>query len=81
MKQGSTVFLTNTGETPFVAEKPGLVTAVILLAVKRAILSQLASLCYTKCCATSFAVALVSGYDRSWTDWNTWSHRGAGSYG
>jgi hypothetical protein len=31
--------------------------------------------------ATSFAVALVPGCDRSWTHWNTWSRRGAGTYG
>jgi hypothetical protein len=35
---------------------------------------------HTERCATSFAVALVPGYDRSWTDWNTWSRRGAGTY-
>jgi hypothetical protein len=36
---------------------------------------------HTKRCATNFAVALVPGCDRSWTDWNTWSRRGAGIYG
>jgi hypothetical protein len=36
---------------------------------------------HTKRCATSFAVALVSGCDRSWTDRNTWSRREAGTCG
>jgi hypothetical protein len=35
----------------------------------------------TKHCATSFAIALVLGCDRSWMDWNTSSRRGAGMYG
>jgi hypothetical protein len=29
----------------------------------------------------SFAVAFVPGCDRSWMDWNTWSRKGAGTYG
>jgi hypothetical protein len=36
---------------------------------------------HTKRCATNFAVALVPGCDRSWTDWNTCSHKEAGMYG
>jgi hypothetical protein len=36
---------------------------------------------HTKRCATSLAVASVPGCDRSWTDWNTWSRKGAGTYG
>jgi hypothetical protein len=35
----------------------------------------------TKRCATSFAVALVPGCDRSWTDWNTCSRNGDRMYG
>jgi hypothetical protein len=31
--------------------------------------------------ATSFAVRLVPGCDRLWTDWNTCSRRGAGTFG
>jgi hypothetical protein len=36
---------------------------------------------YTNCYVASFAVALVSGCDRSWTDWNSWNLRGAGLCG
>jgi hypothetical protein len=36
---------------------------------------------HTNCCATSVAVALVPGCDRSWTDWNTCSRKGAGTCG
>jgi hypothetical protein len=36
---------------------------------------------HTKRCATNFAVALVPACDRSWTDWNTWSRKEAGTYG
>jgi hypothetical protein len=36
---------------------------------------------HMKRCATSFTVAFVPWCDRSWTDWNTWSHKGARIYG
>jgi hypothetical protein len=36
---------------------------------------------HTKLCATSFAVALVRGCDRSWMDWNAWSRSEIGTYG
>jgi hypothetical protein len=36
---------------------------------------------HTKRWATSFADDLVPGWDRSWTDWNTWRRKGAGTYG
>jgi hypothetical protein len=36
---------------------------------------------HTKRCATNFVVALVLGCVRSWTDWDTWSRKEAGTCG
>jgi hypothetical protein len=36
---------------------------------------------HAKRCVTSFADDLVPRCDRSWTDWNTWRRKGAGTYG
>jgi hypothetical protein len=36
---------------------------------------------HTKRSATIFAVAFEPGGDRSWTNWNTWSRSGPGTYG
>jgi hypothetical protein len=36
---------------------------------------------HTKRCATTFAIALAPGCNRSWKDWNTWSRGGGGGPG